>query len=143
MVECIFCKIVQGEVPASIVYEDDLTLAFMDLGHVNPGHTIVAVKPHIENIYGLGDTLAAAVFRTATRIAQVLKKAMQAAGMTLLQANEAAGWQTVFHVHFHVLPRHPNDGAAITWSAKRSPRDELERHAAQVRAVLGGEQAHA
>ena len=80
-----------------------MTLAFMDLGHVNPGHTIVAVKRHIENIYGLDETLAAAVFRTATRIAKVLKKAMQPEGITLLQANETAGWQTVFHFHFHVL----------------------------------------
>ena len=118
MDECIFCKIVQGELPTSVVYEDDLTLAFMDLGHVNPGHTIVALKPHIENIYGLDDALAAAVFRTATRLAQALKTAMQPAGMTILQANEAAGWQTVSHFHFHVLPRHTNDGAAITWPAK-------------------------
>jgi histidine triad (HIT) family protein len=136
MDECIFCKIVKGEVPASVVYEDDLTLAFMDLGHVNPGHTIVALKPHIENIYGLDDALAAAVFRTATRLAQALKTALQPAGMTLLQANEAAGWQTVSHFHFHVLPRHTHDGAAITWPAKRPLREELERYAAQVRAAL-------
>jgi histidine triad (HIT) family protein len=77
MDECIFCKIVKREVPASIVYEDDLTLAFMDIGHVNPGHTIVALKPHIANIYGLDDTQSASVFRTATRIAQALKTAMQ------------------------------------------------------------------
>jgi histidine triad (HIT) family protein len=133
---CIFCKIVKGEAPASIVYEDDLTLAFMDLGHVNPGHTIVALKPHIETIYGLDDTLAAAVFRIATRLAQALKTAMQPAGMTLLQANEKAGWQTVGHFHIHVLPRHLNDGAAITWPAKQPPREALEGYAAQVRAAL-------
>lgn len=84
MDECIFCKIVKREVSASIVYEDDLTLAFMDIGHVNPGHTIVALKPHVANIYGLDDTQSASVFRTATRIAQAIKKAMQPAGMTLL-----------------------------------------------------------
>ena len=136
MDECIFCKIVKGEVPASVVYEDDLTLAFMDIGHVNPGHTIVALKSHIENIYGLDETLAGAVFRTATRIAQALKTAMQPEGMTLLQANEIAGWQTVFHFHIHVLPRHPNDGAAITWPGKQPPREELERYAAQVKVAL-------
>jgi histidine triad (HIT) family protein len=133
---CIFCKIVKGEAPASIVYEDEVTLAFMDLGHVNPGHTIVATKPHIETIYSLDDTLAAAVFRTATHLAQALKKAMQPAGMTLLQANEKAGWQTVSHFHIHVLPRHLNDGAAITWPAKQPSREELEGYAAQVRAAL-------
>ena len=136
MDECIFCKIVRGEAPASIVYEDDVTLAFMDLGHVNPGHTIVAVKPHIANIYSLDDALAAAVFGTATRLAQALKKAMRPAGMTLLQANETAGWQTVNHFHIHVLPRHPNDGATLTWPAKRPPREALEGYAAQVRATL-------
>ena len=136
MDECIFCKIVKREVSASIVYEDDLTLAFMDIGHVNPGHTIVALKPHIANIYGLDDTQSASVFRTATRIAQALKKAMQPAGMTLLQANELAGLQTVFHFHIHVLPRHTNDGVAFTWPSKRPPREELEKYAAQIRAAL-------
>ena len=140
MEECIFCKIVKGEAPASIVYEDDMTLAFMDLGHVNPGHTIVAVKPHIENIYGVDDTLASAVFRTATRIAQALKTTLEPEGMTLLQANEVAGWQTVFHFHIHVLPRHQNDGAAITWPVKHPPREELERYAVQVKAALPSKQ---
>jgi len=91
-----------------------MTLACMDLGHVNPGHTIVAVKPHIENIYGLDAPLAAAVFRTATRLTHALKNVMWPAGMTLLQANETAGWQTVRHFHFHVLPRHVDNGATIT-----------------------------
>jgi histidine triad (HIT) family protein len=131
-----FCRIVKGEAPASVIYEDDLTLAFMDLGHVNPGHTIVATKPHIADIYGLDDTLAAAVFRTATRLAQALKNVMQPAGLTLLQANGAAGWPTVFHFHLHLLPRHPGDRVAIAWPAKRPPREDLERYAAQVRAAL-------
>lgn len=138
MSECIFCKIVNGETPAVVVYEDDMTLAFMDLGQVNPGHVIVAAKPHIQDIYALDETLAAAVFRTATRVAQAVKKAMKSEGMTLLQANEAAGWQTVFHFHFHVLPRHTNDGVTITWPARRPPREELDRLGAQVRAALTG-----
>jgi histidine triad (HIT) family protein len=136
MDQCIFCQIIQGDAPASIVYEDEMTLAFMDLRHVNPGHTIVAVKPHIENIYGLDASLAAAVFCTATRLAQALKTAMQPAGMTLLQANEPAGWQTVRHFHVHVLPRHADDGATLTWPMKRPSRETLEQYAAQVRAAL-------
>jgi len=138
MDECIFCKIANGEAPANIVYEDDLTLAFMDIGHVNPGHTIVALKTHISNIYELDEAQAAAVFCTAMRLAQALKKAMQPAGMTLLQANEVAGWQTVFHFHIHILPRHANDGVELTWPAKRPPQKELEHYAVQVRAVLTG-----
>jgi histidine triad (HIT) family protein len=136
MDECIFCKIVKREVAASIVYEDTLTLAFMDIGHINPGHTIVTLKPHIANIYDLDDSQAAAVFGTAARLAKAVKKAMQPAGMTLLQANEAAGWQTVFHFHIHVLPRQTNDGAALTWPTRNPPREELDRYAAQIKEIL-------
>ncbi|WP_054030322.1 HIT family protein [Desulfatitalea tepidiphila] len=136
MDECIFCRIVKGEVPANVVYEDELTLAFMDIGQVNPGHTIVALKSHVAHIYNIDDAQAAAAFITATRIAQALKKAMQPAGMTLLQANEAAGWQTVSHFHIHVLPRHADDGVGLTWPAKHPPREKLERYAARIRAAI-------
>lgn len=136
MSDCIFCRIVAGEIPATIVHEDEDTLAFMDLGQVNPGHVIVAVKPHVQDIYALNEDLAGAAFRTATRIAQAVKKAMKPEGMTLLQANEAAGWQTVLHFHMHVLPRHKDDGVALTWPAKQPPKEELEQLGAKVKAAL-------
>jgi histidine triad (HIT) family protein len=131
--DCVFCKIVAGELPATKVYEDAQTIAFMDLGQVNPGHVIVAVKPHVENIYAISDELAAAVFRTAARVAKAVKTAMQPQGMTLLQANEAAGWQTVFHFHLHVLPRHADDGVTFSWPTKNPPREELNRLAEQIK----------
>ncbi len=134
--DCVFCKIVAGDIPACKVYEDAHTIAFMDIGQVNPGHTIVATNAHVENIYGLDDTQAAAVFRAATHIARAAKKAFAPGGMTLLQANEAPGWQTVMHFHLHVLPRHENDGAALTWPAQRPSREALERYAEQLRAAL-------
>lgn len=133
MPACVFCRIVAGEVPASKVYEDDQTVAFMDLGQVNPGHVIVAVKPHVENIYALSDELAAAVFQSATRVAQAVKRTLHPDGMTLLQANEKAGYQTVFHFHLHVLPRHENDGVTFAWPATNPPRGELDRLAAVIR----------
>ena len=133
MTDCVFCKIVAGELPAGKVYEDAQTVAFMDLGQVNPGHVIVAVKPHVENIYGLSDDLAAAVFQTAAKVAKAVKATMQPEGMTLLQANEKAGWQTVFHFHLHVVPRHTNDGLTFTWPAKQPPQQELARLAEQIR----------
>jgi histidine triad (HIT) family protein len=138
MHDCIFCRIVAGKVPASKVYEDAQTLAFMDIGQVNPGHVIVAVKPHVENIYGLNDDLAGAVFRTAARIARAVKEALQPEGMTLLQANEKAGWQTVFHFHLHVVPRRSNDGLAFSWPVKHPPQAELDRLAEEIRQVLQG-----
>ncbi len=136
MNDCIFCKIVSGEAPASVIYEDELTIAFMDIGQVNPGHAIVAVKPHIQDIYALDDALAATVFCTALRVAKAVKKAMNTDGITLLQANEAAGWQTVYHFHFHVLPRHTNDELMLTWPAKNPPKEDLDRLAEQVKAAF-------
>ena len=138
MSDCIFCKIINGEASAAVVYEDDNTLAFMDIGQVNPGHVIVAVKPHIQDIYALNGELASAIFRTAVCIAQAVKKTMQPEGITLLQANEVVGWQTVFHFHIHVLPRHKDDGVTLTWPAKYPPREELDRLCAQVKAALPG-----
>lgn len=133
---CVFCRIVKRELPASLVYEDAATIAFMDIGQVNPGHVIVATKPHVENIYGLDDTLAGEVFRTATRVAKAAKKATGCAGMSLLQANEPAGFQTVFHFHIHVLPRQADDGVTLRWPAKNPPREQLERWAEKLRAAL-------
>jgi histidine triad (HIT) family protein len=136
MTECIFCKIVKGEAPASVVYEDESTMAFMDLGQVNPGHVIVIVKQHIQDIYALDKTLAGAVFSTAVLVAKVVKKAMRTDGITLLQANEQAGWQTVYHFHFHVLPRHTDDELMLTWPAKNPPKEELDRLATHLRAAF-------
>ena len=133
MADCVFCKIVSGEIPSSKVYEDETTLAFMDAGQVNPGHVIVAVKKHVPHIYDLHTDLAAAVFRSAAKVAKAVKTAMQPAGMTLLQANEKEGWQTVDHLHIHVLPRHPDDGVTLGWPAKHPPSDELDRLAEQVK----------
>ena len=136
MTDCIFCKIVSGEIQSSKVYEDSQILAFMDAGQVNPGHVIVAVKQHVQNIYDLKADLAAAVFQAAARIAKAVQASMQPAGMTLLQANEKAGWQTVEHFHIHVVPRHLEDGVTITWPAKHPPKEELDRLADRVKGEL-------
>lgn len=138
MENCVFCRIVKGELPASKVCEDDATIAFMDLQSVNPGHTLVVVKPHRANIYELDDDLAGAAFRTAAKIARTVKKAYGCEGVTLLQANEPAGAQTVFHFHIHVVPRWKGDGLAIEdiWPAKNPSREALEEMAAKLRAAL-------
>ena len=136
MNDCVFCKIVAGQIPATKVHEDELTLAFMDIGEVNPGHVLVAVKPHVDNIYGLDDTLAAAVFRTAARVARAVNKAYAPEGVTLYQANGVAAGQTVFHFHLHLVPRYADDGLRITWPANNPPREQLEANAAKLRAAL-------
>jgi len=136
MENCVFCRIVKGELPASKVFEDESTLVFMDLQSVNPGHMLVVVKPHRANIYELDDELAGAAFRTAARMARAVKAVFGCEGVTLFQANEKAGAQTVFHFHIHVLPRWEGDGMALAWPAKNPPREALEATAERLRAAL-------
>jgi histidine triad (HIT) family protein len=136
MSDCIFCRIMAGQIPAARVHEDELTLAFMDIGQVNPGHVLVAVKPHVEDIFGLDDALAAAVFRTTARVARAVNQAFAPQGVTLYQANGAAAGQTVFHFHLHIVPRHDKDGMELVWPAKNPPREQLEANAARIRTAL-------
>jgi histidine triad (HIT) family protein len=134
--DCVFCKLVAKQIPASIVYEDEATLAFMDLGQVNPGHVLVASKAHVENVYGLDETQAAAVFRTAVRVARAIRDAFNPPGLSIYQANGEPAGQTVFHFHLHVLPRHDGDGMQLVWPVKNPPREQLEAHCARIRARL-------
>lgn len=136
--ECIFCRLIAGEIPAAKVYEDELTLAFMDIGQVNPGHVLVAVKRHAATLLDLTPEEAGAAMQTAQRIAQALKASFDPPGITLLQANGKEGDQTVFHFHLHVVPRHGNDGIALSWPRKNPPREVLEEYAGRLRGRLEG-----
>lgn len=136
MSDCVFCKIVDGQIPSAKVQEDGLTLAFMDIGQVNPGHVLVAVKAHVENIFCLDDRLAAAVFQTAARVARAVQKAYAPEGVTLYQANGSAAGQTVYHFHLHIVPRYDQDGMQLAWPVKNPPREQLEANAAKLRAAL-------
>ena len=136
MSHCIFCRIVAKEIPAAVVYEDEHTLAFMDAGQVNPGHVLVAAKGHAENLYELNDAQAGALLRTAARVARAIRDAYQPQGLSVYQANGKAAWQSVFHYHMHLLPRHEGDGMALTWPAKNPPREKLAEYAVAIRKAL-------
>jgi histidine triad (HIT) family protein len=120
-----------------VVHEDKHTLAFMDLGQVNPGHVLVALKAHAENLYALDDGQAAAVLQAAAKVARAIRDAFSPAGLSVYQANGPAAGQTVFHYHVHLVPRHEGDGMALTWPVKNPPREKLEDYAARIRASLG------
>lgn len=136
MAECVFCRIVAKQIPASVVWEDEATLAFMDLGQVNPGHVLVACKAHADNVYELDEAQAAAVFRTAARVARAIRDAFGPPGLAIYQANGKPAGQTVFHFHLHVLPRHEADGMQLVWPVKNPPRDKLEEYCARIRARI-------
>ena len=136
MSDCVFCRIVAKQIPATVVHEDADTLAFMDIGQVNPGHVLVALKAHAENLFALEEAQAAAVFRAVARVARGIRAAFAPQGLSVYQANGKPAGQTVFHFHVHLVPRHDGDGMNLTWPVKNPPREKLEDYAAKIRAAL-------
>lgn len=139
--QCIFCRLVAGEIPSARVFEDELTLAFMDLGQVNPGHVLVASKRHAATLFDLTPDEAAAMMRTAQRIALAVRAAFDPDGVMLLQANGAVAGQTVGHVHLHVVPRHAGDGIDFTWPRKEPGPAALAQYAERLRVVIQSDAA--
>jgi histidine triad (HIT) family protein len=111
--DCIFCKIVAGELPALKVDEDDRTLAFMDIAPWTRGHALVIPKAHSADLGEIGEDDLAAVAATARRVALRQRERLGAEGVNLLNAFGAAAWQTVFHFHIHVIPRYAGDGMQV------------------------------
>jgi len=135
MSDSVFTRIIRREIPAAIVYEDEHVIAFMDAGQVNPGHVLVATRRQVETFVELEEAEAAHLFAVAHRVARAVQQAFAPAGMTLLQTNRPAGWQTVPHVHVHVLPRHEGDGVGLVWPRKDPPMAQLQAWADQLRAT--------
>ncbi len=137
--ECIFCRLVAGEIPAARVYEDDLTVAFMDIGQVNPGHVLVATRRHAVTLLDITPAEAAAVIQTAQRVANAVDITFGPPGLTLLQANGREGDQTVDHFHMHVVPRHAHDGIALSWPRKEPGSAVLQNYAQRLRAAISAD----
>jgi histidine triad (HIT) family protein len=137
---CIFCRIVARQAPASIVAETPTALAFMDVNQATDGHVLVIPKAHIQDIYGLDPTTTDEVFRLTVEVARAVKGALACDGLNLLQANERAGQQEVFHFHVHVVARYQGDRDRIRfgWQPILPPRVELDRLAAAIREQLAG-----
>ena len=133
--QCIFCRLVAGEIPSARVYEDDLVIAFMDIAQVNPGHVLIATKRHATNLFEITPEEAAAVMQIAQKMAEAVRIAFDPPGLTLLQANGKEGEQTVFHFHLHVLPRHANDGVGLNWPRKEPAPEVLQDYAQRLRAA--------
>ncbi|WP_278921282.1 HIT family protein [Pseudophaeobacter profundi] len=130
----IFAKLLRGEILAERVYEDDETLAFMDIMPRADGHLLVIPKTPCRNVLDASPEQLAAVMATVQKLSQAVMRAFSADGVTLQQFNEAAGGQEVFHLHFHILPRH--EGDRLRPPGKMAEREVIAAHAAQIRAAL-------
>ncbi len=135
MSDCIFCRIVKGQLPAARVLETPAVLAFLDIAPVNYGHTLVIPKAHYQDFLDLPDELWAEMGRAARRIAQALRATLLAQGFNLQMNNFEAAGQAVFHAHLHVIPRYFSDGLALFPQESYKPGD-MEKTAAQLRQVL-------
>ncbi len=137
MDNCVFCGIVAGQEPASLVFRDDLVTAFMDIQPVNPGHVLVVPNRHLASLAELDGDTGAHLFGVAQRLAQAVRRSgVRCEGIDLFLADGEAAGQDVFHVHLHVIPRFAGDGFGFRFGptyTQRPPRSELDRIAQQIR----------
>ena len=133
MNQTVFSRIINGELPCAKVYEDEHVFAFMDAGQVNPGHVLVVSKKPFETLLDADEATAAALMVVARKIALAVQDAFGPEGFTILQANRPQGWQTVPHLHLHVLPRHAGDGVGLVWPRKEPGLEQLQTLAAKIK----------
>ncbi|WP_431800255.1 HIT family protein [Halobacillus andaensis] len=113
---CIFCKIINGEIPSAKVYEDDDVYAFLDISQVTKGHTLIIPKTHTRDIYSTDEHIAEKLFARVPKVANALKSAFEPVGLNLLNNNEEPAGQSVFHLHIHLIPRYgEKDGFEPDW----------------------------
>jgi histidine triad (HIT) family protein len=134
MSECIFCKIIAGEIPATVIHEDADSLVFMDIGPIIKGHALVVSKKHYDPITRTPDEILAGMHVTAKRIAQAQMNALGADGVNIMQNNGKAAGQEVEHIHIHVIPRFADDGHRWNWNARKyDSMEEMNELAGRIR----------
>jgi len=133
---CSFCKIIKGEGEASLVFKDSKVIALMDVFPINRGHVLIISKEHYQNIYELPDDVASHLFVITKKIAIAVKRAFKSEGINIIQANETAAFQYVFHFHIHVIPRYTNDGFSFKVKRLKVNRQTLDEDAKQIIKIL-------
>ena len=137
---CIFCQIRDGQIPSTGIYEDDKTLAFMDINPVTDGHLLVIPKVHTETIFDMIGPDLSAVWATTKKVADAIRQALQPDGLNLLQANGAAAGQAVPHFHLHLIPRWKGDGKGFDWKLVKGDPDRIGATADRIRSYVRMEQ---
>ncbi|MBR0381972.1 MAG: HIT family protein [Eubacterium sp.] len=124
--ECIFCKIANGQIPSSTIYEDSHFRVILDINPATRGHSLIIPKEHYDNIYDMDAETAGKLFSLAAYIARSIQKGTDCDGLNIVQNNGEAAGQTVDHLHLHLIPRYKGDGQKILWTPHESDADELE-----------------
>ncbi|MCD8096877.1 MAG: HIT family protein [Lachnospiraceae bacterium] len=123
---CIFCKIANGEIPSTTLYEDEDFRVILDMGPATRGHALLLPKEHYANLFELDDAVAGKALVTAKKVAARMKEALGADGFNLVQNNGEAAGQTVMHFHIHLIPRYENDQAGILWTPGSTTPEEMK-----------------
>jgi histidine triad (HIT) family protein len=135
--DCVFCRIRDGQIPSTRVYEDERTIAFMDINPLNDGHCLVIPRAHAATIFESEDADLRAAITTARRVALAIREALRPEGLNVLQANGAAAFQSVPHFHLHLVPRWTGDGKGFDWPLVAGDRARIQAAADRIRAALG------
>jgi histidine triad (HIT) family protein len=136
--DCIFCKIVSGEIPSVRVYEDDTVFAFMDINPLNDGHLLVIPKTHAANIHEVTEADFVAVMSATHKLAAAVQKALNPEGINLMQLNGKAANQVVPHLHVHIVPRWSSDGLSICkWEPMAGKMEKIQEVAERIRSHVG------
>ena len=130
--DCIFCKLANGVIPTNSIYEDDDFNVILDMGPATKGHALILPKEHYANLYEIPEEIAGKVMILAKRLAIKMTERLGADGFNLVQNNNECAGQTVFHFHFHLIPRYENDGQHILWNPTKPSAEEL----AEVKNIL-------
>ena len=133
---CIFCKIVAGQLPCFKLFEDETTIAFMDINPVNPGHALAVAKGHWPTVDVIPADVLGDVARTAQRVAKAALAALEPTGVNLLQSNGPGAGQSVPHLHVHILPRYPGDKVRLNWVYEPGDKAEIAAICERLKAVL-------
>lgn len=134
--DCIFCKIVAGEIPCFKLYEDDDTLSFMDINPANEGHALVIPKEHWRDVYDIPDTLVAVVAVTVKKIAEAVEATLSPDGVNIVQANGKGAAQSVEHFHMHILPRRIGDELKLNWGLNPGDMEQIKTCSERVKSAL-------
>ena len=131
--ECVFCKILAGELPAELVDEDEHTAAFMDINPWTHGHSVVIPRRHVRNLYEIDEEDLGRTTAAAKRLALKMRERLGCDGVNLLNSCEPAAWQTIFHFHVHVIPRYDDDPLSLPTRPRQADQEELASVAGELR----------
>jgi histidine triad (HIT) family protein len=136
MTDCVFCKIRDGQIPSMKIFEDERTLAFMDINPLISGHCLVVTKAHAASLFEADVVDLQAAITTAQRVAVAIRDGLKPDGLNMLQANGAAAFQSVLHYHLHLIPRWTNDGKGFDWKLQPGNREQIMKVGERLRALL-------